>query len=149
MEYVWYAGVAIGVILLLVLIRYLMQRFAPKRPDPYEDMQGRDFEFYCAELLKRRGFIDVEVTKGSGDFGIDILAEKDGVSYGFQCKCYDTVVGVHAVQEAYAGKDYYDLMVAGVITNQYFTEPAVKAAKKLKVMLWDRDYIDEDPFDKG
>jgi restriction system protein len=33
-------------------------------------------------------------------------------------------------------------MVGVVMTNQYFTEPAVKAAKKLKIMLWDRDYID-------
>ncbi|MCR5717382.1 MAG: restriction endonuclease [Lachnospiraceae bacterium] len=144
----WYLIIALLIAVALFLILWGLRRMRPKAADPYEDMEGRDFEFYCAELLKRRGFIGVEVTKGSGDFGIDILAEKDGITYGFQCKCYDTVVGVHAVQEAYAGRDYYDLMVAGVITNQYFTEPAVKAAKKLKIMLWDRDYIDEDYFDK-
>ena len=93
-------------------------------------------------ILKHRGFIDVEVTKGSGDYGIDILAEKDGITYAIQCKCYSAPVGVKAVQEAYAGRDYYDKMVAAVLTNQYFTSPAVDAAKKLKILLWDRGYLE-------
>ena len=107
-----------------------------------DELEGHDFEYYCADLLKAHGFIDVEVTKGSGDFGADILAEKDGVSYAVQCKCYDKPIGVKAVQEAYAGRDYYDCMVGVVMTNQYFTAPAVELAKKLKIMLWDRGYID-------
>ena len=84
----------------------------------------------------------MEVTKGSGDYGVDILAEKEGVTYGIQCKCYAEPVGVKAVQEAYAGKEYYDRMVGAVMTNQYFTQPAVEAAKKLKILLWDRGYIE-------
>lgn len=107
-----------------------------------DELDGRDFEFFCADLLKRRGFMEVEVTKGSGDYGIDILAEKEGITYGIQCKCYQEPVGVKAIQEAYAGKEYYDCMVGAVMTNQYFTAPAVEAAKKLKILLWDRGYID-------
>ncbi len=42
-----------------------------------------------------------------------------------------------------AGRDYYDCMVGAVMTNQYFTAPAVDAAKKLKILLWDRGYIDD------
>ena len=105
-------------------------------------MEGHDFEYFCAELLRRRGFQEVEVTKGSGDYGIDILAEKEGVTYAIQCKCYATPVGVKAVQEAYAGRDYYDRMVGAVLTNQYFTTPAVEAARKLKILLWDRGYLE-------
>lgn len=105
-------------------------------------MEGHDFEHFCADLLRRRGFLDVEVTKASGDYGVDILAEKDGITYAIQCKCYAVPVGVSAVQEAYAGRDYYDRMVGVVMTNQYFTAPAVEAAKKLKILLWDRGYLD-------
>ena len=67
--------VALGLILAVILLRR-------RRPIPSDIdlMEGRDFEYYCAELLKRRGFQEVEVTKGSGDYGIDILAEKDGVT---------------------------------------------------------------------
>lgn len=107
-----------------------------------DEMEGHDFEYYCADLLKKRGFVDVVVTKGSGDYGVDVLAEKDGITYGIQCKAYTTPVGVKAVQEAYAGKEYYDRMVGAVLTNQYFTKPAVEAAKKLKILLWDRGYLD-------
>jgi restriction system protein len=106
-----------------------------------DNMDGFDFEYYCADILEANGFIDVEVTRSSGDYGIDILAEKDGVTYAVQCKRYTGLVGVKAVQEAYAGRDYYDRMVGAVMTNQYFTQPAVEAAKKLKILLWDRDYI--------
>lgn len=105
-------------------------------------MEGRDFEYFCAELLKKRGFTEVEVTKGSGDYGVDILAQKEGITYAIQCKCYADVVGVKAVQEVYAGRDYYDCMVGAVLTNQYFTAPAVEAAKKLKILLWDRGYLE-------
>lgn len=93
--------------------------------------------------MRNRGFIEVEVTKSSGDYGIDILAEKEGVTYAIQCKRYNGPVGVKAVQEAYAGRDFYDRMVGCVLTNQYFTQPAVDAAQKLKILLWDRDYLEE------
>lgn len=111
-------------------------------PAEFDLMEGHDFEYFCAELLRRRGFQEVEVTRGSGDYGIDILAEKEGVTYAIQCKCYGAPVGVKAVQEAYAGRDYYDRMVGAVLTNQYFTTPAVEAAKKLKILLWDRGYLE-------
>lgn len=112
------------------------------RPLIVDEMEGHDFEYYCADLLKEKGFLEVQVTNGSRDYGVDILAEKDGVTYAIQCKCYSTPVGVTAVQEAYAGRDYYDRMVGVVLTNQYFTAPAVEVAKKLKIMLWDRGYLE-------
>ncbi len=125
---------------LLTVVRLLTG--GRKRCDSIDEMEGRDFEYFCAELLKKRGFKEVEVTKGSGDYGVDILAEKEGVTYAIQCKCYSEPVGVKAIQEAYAGRDYYDRMVGAVLTNQYFTTPAVEAAKKLKILLWDRGYLD-------
>ena len=122
---------------------YLLQRARRRMPEDFDLMEGHDFEYYCAELLRKSGFQEVEVTRGSGDYGIDILAEKEGVTYAIQCKCYASAVGVKAVQEAYAGRDYYDRMVGAVLTNQYFTQPAVDAARKLKILLWDRDYLED------
>ena len=128
--------------LLAVLGIGLLRRGRRYQPESIDLMEGHDFEYYCAELLRRRGFQEVEVTRGSGDYGIDILAEKEGVTYAIQCKCYTAPVGVKAVQEAYAGRDYYDRMVGVVLTNQYFTQPAVEAARKLKILLWDRGYLE-------
>lgn len=113
-----------------------------RRQHTVDEMEGIDFEYYCADLLTAHGFNEVEVTKSSGDYGIDILAQKEGITYAIQCKRYSGPVGVKAVQEAYAGRDYYDCMVGCVLTNQYFTQPAVDAAKKLKILLWDRGYLE-------
>ena len=136
--------VILAVVGLLVAGVIVWKLFSGRKeaPDLFEGMEGHEFEDFCADLLKQKGFVDVEVTRGSGDYGIDILAEKEGVTYAIQCKRYVTPVGVKAVQEAYAGRDYYDRMVGAVMTNQYFTTPAVEAAKKLKILLWDGGYIE-------
>ena len=142
-KFILIIGVLVLVLTGLAVGIFFLVRARRKMPSNLDLMEGHDFEYFCAQLLKRRGFQDVEVTKGSGDYGIDILAEKDGITYAIQCKCYATPVGVKAIQEAYAGRDYYDCMVGVVMSNQYFTGPAVEAAKKLKIVLWDRGYIEE------
>lgn len=145
MEITMQLTIMIGIIIALsaaVIIRLLLFRRRTAPSAVFEDMEGHEFEYFCADLLKDHGFSEVQVTKGSGDYGIDILAEKDGVTYAIQCKRYAAPVGVKAVQEAYAGRDYYDRMVGAVMTNQYFTAPAVEAAKKLKILLWDGGYIE-------
>ena len=135
--------ICIGIVIIIAVIitvREILKRLPHELP--MDEMEGHDFEYYCADILRANGFLDVEVTKGSGDFGADILAEKDGITYAVQCKCYDKPIGVKAVQEVYAGRDFYDRMVGVVMTNQYFTQPAVELAQKLNILLWDRGYID-------
>ena len=109
----------------------------------YDRMDGHTFEHYCAGLLRRNGFHHVEVTRGSGDQGIDILAWKHRKKYGIQCKCYSYYLGNKAIQEAYAGMKFYECDVAAVLTNQYFTNSAVALAGKTDVLLWDRAVLEE------
>ena len=135
-------AIIVGIVFVVVVGVLLCRQFRINaRRKELDTMDGFEFEYYCADLLSANGFDDVKVTRSSGDYGIDILAEKDGVTYAIQCKRYTGLVGVKAVQEAYAGRDYYDRMVGAVLTNQYFTKPAVQAARKLKIVLWDRDYL--------
>ncbi len=136
--------IAAGIVLAVAAGVLVCRQFrVSARRRELDAMDGLDFEYYCADLLAADGFVDVKVTRSSGDYGVDILAEKDGVTYAIQCKRYTGLVGVKAVQEAYAGRDYYDRMVGAVLTNQYFTKPAVQAARKLKILLWDRDYLQD------
>lgn len=135
------AVVALALFVIVIVALYLIERHKRNAMVEVDEMEGHDFEVYCSRLLRMRGFDEVEVTKGSGDFGVDILAQKEGVTYAIQCKRYEGLVGVKAVQEAYAGRDYYDRMVGAVLTNQYFTKPAIEAAGKLKILLWDREYL--------
>ncbi len=140
--------VLLGCILVYAALRWVNRHSRPDAPE-MDEMEGHDFEFYCAELLRESGFQNVEVTRGSGDFGADILCERDGVTYAVQCKCYESVVGVHAVQEAFAGKAFYDCMVGAVMTNRYFSGPAVTCARKLNILLWDRGYLEEITKENG
>lgn len=141
----WPVLLTAGGILILALAAIFTVRFFRNRSrgSEMDDMEGHEFEYFCADLLKDNGFAEVEVTRGSGDYGVDILAEKDGITYAVQCKCHTDPIGIRAVQEVYAGRDYYDRMVGVVMTNQYFTSAAVHAAEKLKILLWDRGYVEE------
>ncbi len=104
-------------------------------------MNGHQYEYQCAKRLKSKGFTRVQVTKGSGDQGIDITAYSGGKKYGIQCKYYTSPVGNHAVQEAYAGAKYYNCDVAVVMTNNTFTPSAKELAKKTGVLLWGNDKL--------
>lgn len=106
-----------------------------------DELSGVEFEHCIAELVKRNGYSNVQTTKATGDFGIDIICSKNGIKHGIQCKRYAKKVGVKAVQEAIAGKQYYRLDSVIVATNTYFTPSAIEMARKGGVILWNRDYI--------
>jgi restriction system protein len=106
-----------------------------------DDMEGHDFEEFCADLLRRNGFEEVEVTQGSGDQGVDILAQKDDIRYAIQCKNYHAKLGNTPVQEIYAGKTYYHCHVGVVMTNSVFTQSAVDLADATNIILWDREKL--------
>lgn len=108
---------------------------------PFDNMEGHDFERFCAEVLAQNGFERIKVTQGSGDQGVDIIAYKDDVKYGIQCKCYSSNIGNRAVQEVFAGKAYYQCHVGVVLTNRYFTESAIKLASRNGIILWNRDKL--------
>lgn len=107
----------------------------------FDRMDGWEFEEYIGELLLRNGFTHVEVTKGSGDQGVDILAIRDGISYGVQCKHYTSKISNKAVQEAYAGAGFYGCEVPVVVTNSYFFPSALELGDEIGVELWDRDEL--------
>ena len=105
-------------------------------------MSGSEFEHYIAKLFKSFGY-KTEVTKTSGDQGIDVIAEKNGIKYAIQAKCYNSPVGNHAIMEAVAGAKYYDADQIIVITNNTFTKSAIELAQKNNVHLWDRKVLIE------
>lgn len=105
---------------------------------------GWAFEKFSAELLLKNGFKRADVTSGSNDYGVDIIAtDEHGVKYAIQCKCYSHILDNSAVQEVIAGQTMYKCQVAVVMTNQYFTDNAKILAKNNNVLLWDRNKLIE------
>src|SRR5205823_2118932 len=82
-----------------------------------------EFEMWCAARLVEAGW-SVGMTPISGDQGIDIIAERDGVTLVLQCKLYTSPVGNRAVQEALSGKAYAGAQACVVVSNAPYTMAA-------------------------
>ena len=104
-------------------------------------LTGFEFEEYMAQVLRDNGFRHVEVTVECGDQGVDILAVRGGKTYAIQCKNYAGAVGNAAVQEAYAGAEYYGCDVPAVVCPTMFTASARELAESTGVELWDGERL--------
>ena len=104
-------------------------------------LTGEEFEQYVALVLRDNGFREIELTRASGDQGVDILATRAGKRYAIQCKNYAGAVGNAAVQEAYAGAQFYGCDTAAVICPGEFTRAARELAKSTGVRLWDGEQL--------
>ena len=144
-------GLARGLLTVLgLLVRALVWPFAQlarrigrknRRARECLRLSGPEFEAYFALVLTDNGFRDVELTKGSGDQGVDILATRNGRRYAIQCKNYDGAVGNFAVQEAFAGAEYYGCELAAVVCPGTFTRAAKELAAETGVLLWDGERL--------
>lgn len=105
-------------------------------------MDGKAFEEYLEVLFGKLGY-KVERTRYVGDYGADLITQKDGVKTVIQAKRYGKAVGIKAVQEAVAAKGMYGCTEAMVVTNSTFTRAAAELARANRVALWDRDRLVE------
>lgn len=127
------AGAARGIAWLLA-----ERRLSRSGIDEIDAMGGVVFERRLAHLFSSLGY-RVEQTRALGDFGADLILERDGVRTVVQAKRWKKNVGIKAVQEAVASKPMYRCDRAMVVTNRYFTPSAKRLAKANHVTLWNRD----------
>jgi HJR/Mrr/RecB family endonuclease len=102
-----------------------------------DEMEGRKFEHYVAQLLSHQGF-HTEVTPGSGDLGVDIVASNSSIKYAIQVKRQTDKVSRHAVSDVVGGRDHYGCNATMVVTNAYFRDGAQELAKSNNCRLVDR-----------
>lgn len=102
-----------------------------------DNMKGADFEKYVAELLSKRGYI-TEVTKASGDQGVDVIASFGAQRYAIQVKRQKNNVSRRAVSDAVAGAIHYGCTASMVVTNAFFTNGAKELAGTTGCILVDR-----------
>lgn len=98
-------------------------------------MTGLEYEKLVAKYLRKHGYHRVSVTRGSGDYGVDVIAHKGKHKFAVQCKYYNSAVSLDAVQEAVAGMAVYGCDRAMVVTNSTFTQAAIQLAKSNGVVL--------------
>ena len=95
---------------------------------------GADFELWCSDQLTKSGIAN-QLSPSGADQGIDIIADIEGRRIGIQCKRYSVPVGNKAVQEALAGKSFYDLDAVCVIATAGYTKAAQALSKRTGVSL--------------
>jgi restriction system protein len=144
----------IGRILLLIVagalvIAYLrrhnrqMLRLHVAGIDDIDRMDGKAFEQRLWLLFTKLGY-RVEQTPYSGDYGADLIIERNNVRSVVQAKRYSKPVGLSAVQESFTAMARYGCSNAIVVTNRTFTKQAKELAHNNKVELWERErLIDE------
>ena len=103
--------------------------------NPFEGVtDALEFEAACAEVLKSIGW-SARLTSGSGDQGVDVIAQKGDSRIVVQCKMYGKPVGNKAVQEAFAGMAYANANIAAVVAPNGFTKSARELAERTGVYL--------------
>lgn len=117
------AGATFGIFLAFLLRR--------ERPNAHmtaiDTMSGVEFESYVGARLRRAGW-QVKFTPAVGDYGVDLIAEKDGQCVAIQCKRHGKSVGVAAVQQVVSGARHHGCTRSIVISNQEFTTAAKQLA---------------------
>lgn len=137
-----YAVTAGLVVLSLIVIKEIAVRSWKRRkfqlfgPD-VSAMTGLRFERYVAAWLKKQGYIGVRLTEHY-DLGVDIIARKDGITWGVQVKRCNGMVKAAAVRQVVTALKHYKCDQAMVVTNGIYSRPAIQLAKSNDCVLVDR-----------
>jgi restriction system protein len=105
-----------------------------------DEMTGIGFEEYLSLLFKRKGY-KVSTTSSHGDFGADLVLEKEGQRICVQAKRYRKQVGIKAVQEVIGSLAHYSADIGWVVTNSTYTRPAIQLAKANGIKLVGRNEL--------
>jgi restriction system protein len=136
------ASLAVLVIIADVIFVKVRGRGAGVTFREIDSMDGKKFEEFCAERFRKLGYT-TDTTPSTGDYGIDLLLKRKGITVAVQTKRYNGTVGVKAVQQAASGKAMYGADTVMVVTNSTYTKAAETLAEANGVVLWGRREIAE------
>ncbi|MAT41389.1 MAG: hypothetical protein CL609_03535 [Anaerolineaceae bacterium] len=137
LEYPIEGSILVGFITTLIVIAILLIVRAKRvrkanllaRKSLYQDYSPIEFEHLTAEIFRQLGY-KAKVTRSSGDEGIDVILEKDGIRSGIQCKRYQNSVGPAYIREFAGALDGAGFSKGFFVTTGEFTQAAISAAKK-------------------
>ncbi|MCV7350658.1 restriction endonuclease [Mycobacterium parmense] len=121
------AGAGLGLLLAALVSRKAGWGPRPAGMKAIDAMDGVAFEDYVAGRLRRAGW-QVGFTPPVGDYGVDLIAQKDGQSVAIQCKRHGKTVGIAAVQQVVSGARHHGCTRSIVVSNQEFTSAAKQLA---------------------
>ncbi len=137
--------IALGIIIFLIIFKLIHQIVKIKNENKFkkiDNLNGPEFEHYIAKLLSANGFHNVTLTE-KYDFGVDIIAKKNGIIYGIQVKRYSNLVKASAIRQVVTGLKVYKCDQAMVITNSSYSNVAKQLAQANNCILIDRKRLNK------
>ncbi|HUD81717.1 MAG TPA: restriction endonuclease [Patescibacteria group bacterium] len=133
----------LGVIGLLIIYKTIKKEkvwYRSHNPNmlAIDRMTGLEFEHYVAKLLGTKGYNHIRLTE-EYDYGVDIIAEKNGIRWGIQVKRYSGLVKADAVRQAVTALKKYHCDRAMVISNSTYSQVAKELARSNNCELVDRN----------
>jgi restriction system protein len=107
-----------------------------------DKMTGLEFERCVAGLLKNQEYTNIRLTE-KYDYGVDIIAIKDGITWGIQVKRYSGLVKADAVRQVVTALKKYKCDRPMVITNSIYSNVAKDLAECNDCVLVDRVILDK------
>jgi HJR/Mrr/RecB family endonuclease len=101
-----------------------LDRYKQTNDQYWKSLRGIAFETALANLYGKMGYW-VHQTKGSGDEGIDLVLEKEGVKTVVQCKGHAKPIGVGAVRDLYGAMMHFGVPSAVLACPAGFTEGVI------------------------
>ncbi|WP_139355939.1 restriction endonuclease [Clostridium felsineum] len=139
--------IVVAFLFFIVLIKLLYKQFLNNRTSSkylnssiniVDKMTGEEFEEFLKAHFEKLGY-KVELTPKTGDYGADLVLNRNGSKTVVQAKRWMNKVGIEAVQQVIGARAYYKVDKCLVVTNNYFTPNAINLAESNKdVELWDR-----------
>lgn len=139
LRYFWYLWLLIIIVLVFKGTRLFIQVYRIRKAglSQIDVMSGTDFEIFLEHLFLDLGY-KVQRVGHLGDYGADLIIEKDNIITAVQAKRWNYPVNMKAIQEINTAKAHYDATEAMAVTNNRFTFNATKLAKENNVKLADR-----------
>lgn len=131
-------GLVIAIVIMIFVNNAKAERLKKSGIADIDKMDGVQFEKYLGYLYQAQGY-KAQVTKAAGDYGADLILQKDGKKIVVQAKRYSKNVGIKAVQEAQASIAHYGASEAWVVSNSDYTAAAYELAKSNRVKLVNRE----------
>lgn len=134
--------IALGISIKILRRHLRYKRFLNSGLNVVDRMSGTEFEEFLLVHFRQLGY-KAKTTPATGDYGADLVLEKDGTKTVVQAKRWRQKVGVEAVQQILGAMGYYKASKAIVITNNYCSENAHVLASSNNIEIWNRDVLQE------
>jgi len=108
-----------------------------------QDATPTEMENIVADMYRRLGYRNVEVTQHSDDYGADVIMKRKKIKYVVQVKKYEknNKIVREDIQKLQGAKEHYRTNGMKFVTTGFYTQPALDYAHRHRIETIDADEL--------